>query len=145
MPYRQDALALVSVTSLPDAPWNLQQLSQSLLKPRFHLYLGRKSCPPGAPLDPQCIAAQGFKESFEQYVPKPILNNLPPWEKQARWLPPVAETRYYWEGDIADFAPETAIAKEHIQLLVRHDQPLSRLRWQFAPRQEYFYQCTGES
>jgi CRISPR system Cascade subunit CasD len=37
--------------------------------------------------------------------------------------------RYYWEGDAGDL--------ESQQTLIRHDQPLSRARWQFTQRTEY--------
>jgi CRISPR system Cascade subunit CasD len=42
--YRQDASVLVAVQAYADAPYTLVQLVEALKKPRFILYLGRKSC-----------------------------------------------------------------------------------------------------
>lgn len=50
--YRCDALYLVAVKALEGAPHPLSELQAHLLKPNFHLYLGRKSCPLSIPLAP---------------------------------------------------------------------------------------------
>lgn len=47
--YRCDALSLVAIRALDGAPFSLHELRDALLKPRFHLYLGRKSCPLAVP------------------------------------------------------------------------------------------------
>ena len=38
--------------------------------------------------------------------------------------------RYYWEGEAGDLEAQ--------QVLMRHDYPLSRSRWQFTRRAEHF-------
>jgi len=42
--------------------------------------------------------------------------------------------RYYWEGSPDDLRPGESIS---MQTLIRHDNPLSRNRWQFSQRTEY--------
>lgn len=55
--YRQDGAWVVAVQALPDAPQQLTALERALREPRFVLYLGRKSCPPAAPLAPCVVDA----------------------------------------------------------------------------------------
>ena len=65
--YRQDAACLVAVQPGRDAPCSLETLADALRRPRYVLYLGRKSCPPAVPLFPQLIEAQSALEAFEAY------------------------------------------------------------------------------
>lgn len=55
--YRQGGEWVVAVQALPGATHELPALQGALREPRFLLYLGRKSCPPAAPLAPQVIDA----------------------------------------------------------------------------------------
>lgn len=151
--YRTDALALVAVKALPDAPYCLQTIEEHLEKPRFHLYLGRKSCPLAAPLDPQIIEnKKNFYEAFKAYVHKPLMpTDKIPTDKagkgaisvrDAYWLRLADDRHYYWEGEDSDFS-DSPDWKRRMQTRIRHDQPLSRNRWQFSPRQEHYYYCSG--
>jgi CRISPR system Cascade subunit CasD len=151
--YRCDALALVAVAAEDNAPYALGGIRESLLKPRFHLYLGRKSCPLAAPLNPLVRSAEGFGEALDNYPHGALfvssrliatarketetsggLVDAPSLMKLSRedgyvfsyGNPPA---RYYWEGEAHDLVPQ--------QTLARYDQPLSRNRWQFAQRTEY--------
>ena len=73
--YRTDAMALVAVKALPGAPFSLDEIKKHLLKPKFHLYLGRKSCPLAAPLHPHiCFGKGSFHEAFMAYEHKPLLS-----------------------------------------------------------------------
>jgi CRISPR system Cascade subunit CasD len=67
--YRQDSACLVAVQSKAGATplHTLDGLATALRKPRFVLYLGRKSCPPAAPLAPQVIDAGSAREAPESY------------------------------------------------------------------------------
>lgn len=66
--YRSDALALVAVKALPDAPYDLQTIKEHLEEPRFHIYLGRKSCPLAAPMNPQIIEdKKNYYEAFSVF------------------------------------------------------------------------------
>ena len=65
--YRQDASVLVAVQALATAPWPLEQLAKALAKPRFVLYLGRKACPPGAPLFAQVVSAASLLDGQRNF------------------------------------------------------------------------------
>lgn len=153
--YRCDALSLVAVAAKDSAPYSLGEIKDALLKPRFQLYLGRKSCPLAAPLNPLVQPAKGFGEALDNYpfgalfisdylrrkaeqgnlnssrlADAPILSGL---SREDAYTfdyghPPA---RYYWEGEAHDLSPQ--------QTLTRHDQPLSRKRWQFTQRTEYLH------
>lgn len=87
----------------------LPALEAALRAPAFHLYLGRKACPLNAPLAPRIVAA-GTPEDALCHL------RLPPWAAGAR-----AATLY------ADDGPAERIE-------TRHDAPLDRRLWHFAPR-----------
>lgn len=145
--YRCDVLALVAVRALANAPFSLDEIRDKLLKPVFHLYLGRKSCPLAAPLNPQLLTEQAnYLTAFQAYQHQPLLptfkssgGNLA--ERDSYWLAISKHRHYYWEGLPEDFSDTLDLSKR--QTRVRHDQPLSRKRWQFAPRQEH-YLARGE-
>ena len=135
--YRTDAQAIIAVALENSARWDIQTLQQALLKPKFHLYLGRKSCPLAAPLQPEVISADGYYQALNQYQPKPLLIGQPEWVQENRFLKLEADCHYYWQGTPSDFSGDQLQLPEHeIQQFIRHDQPLSRQRWQFRPRQE---------
>ncbi|MEI8571112.1 type I-E CRISPR-associated protein Cas5/CasD [Methylomonas sp. LW13] len=148
--YRSDALAVVALRALPDAPFSLIQIEEKLRKPVFHLYLGRKSCPLAAPLHPQLLTEQAdLLSAFKAYLHKPLLPHKEadgalgqPDKQDAYWLNAGGERHYYWEGEPDDFAKDIDLQLR--QTRVRHDQPLSRKRWQFAPRQEHYFYQGGE-
>ncbi|MBL7174950.1 MAG: type I-E CRISPR-associated protein Cas5/CasD [Desulfobacteraceae bacterium] len=145
--YRTDALALVAVRALPDTPYDLQTIKEHLEKPRFHIYLGRKSCPLAAPMDPQIKKdKQNYYEAFKAYEHNPMM----PMDKasegmlslrDAYWLGQSDDRHYYWEGEVSDFSDTLDLS--WMQTRIRHDQPLSRKRWQFSPRQEHYFYLSG--
>lgn len=143
--YRSDAQALVALRALDDAPFSLEEIREKLLKPVFHLYLGRKSCPLAAPLNPQLLTNQAnYLAALKAYRHQPLLptnksDPSQPAERDRYWLGINGERHYYWEGAAEDFSDTLDLSRR--QTRVRHDQALSRKRWQFAPRQEhYLYQ-----
>lgn len=147
--YRTDALALIAVKALPDAPYDLQAIKNHLEKPRFHLYLGRKSCPLATPMNSQVIEdKKNYYEAFKSYKHKPIMLSDRVYEgtlsaRDVYWLRIAEDRHYYWEGEASDFSDTLDLSR--MQTRIRHDQPLSRKRWQFSPRQEhYFYYQGGE-
>lgn len=138
--YRTDAQAIVAIQGLAVMPYSLQALQQALQSPKFHLYLGRKSCPLSAPLDAQIITAENFRQALDSYSVKCLLNSKYEWESDARWLPQDELTHYYWEGDLHSFSAEDQVFNsQQVQKLSRYDKPTSRRRWQFAPRTEYLW------
>lgn len=145
--YRSDALALVALRALAGAPFSLEEIQAKLLKPVFHLYLGRKSCPLAAPLNPQLLTDQAnYLAAFKAYRHAPLLptcqaDDSQPSKRDRDWLGINGERHYYWEGTPEDFSDSVDVDLSRRQTRVRHDQPLSRKRWQFVPRQEhYLYQ-----
>jgi len=145
--YRLDAFALAAVRALSGAPYNLQTIKAHLEEPRFHIYLGRKSCPLAAPMNPQIIEDKNnYYEAFKAYEHKPMMptdkaceGNLS--DRDAYWLIQDDDRHYYWEGEASDFSDTLDLSR--MQTRIRHDQPLSRKRWQFSPRQEHYFYCQG--
>jgi CRISPR system Cascade subunit CasD len=152
--YRCDSLSLIAVRPLDNAPYTPQELCDALLKPKFHLYLGRKACPLAAPLKPLVRTAEGFRQALDEYPCGPLyisdrLVRVARKEVKTGVLseaPSLAhlsqedvhtlsidkqQVRYYWEGNTNDLEPQ--------QILARHDQPLSRRRWQFTQRAEHLF------
>ena len=142
--YRSDALALVAVRALSNAPFSLDEIREKLLKPVFHLYLGRKSCPLASPLNPQLLTDQtNYFAAFKAYRHLPLLPSGKeydgkPSERDGYWLNLSNDRHYYWEGSAEDFSDTDELDLSRRQTRVRHDQPLSRIRWQFLPRQEHY-------
>jgi CRISPR system Cascade subunit CasD len=141
--YRTNAQAVIVVRKLEHAKWSLDELKQALLAPKYHLYLGRKSCPLAAPLQPEILTADNYRQAMQNYQPKPLLHALKGWDSQQRWLPDDELQCYFWEGCVEDFSQSCdEFNPEQVQQLSQYDQPLSRDRWQFKPRQEFFWQAS---
>lgn len=144
--YRTDAMAVIALTTTSDSPWDLNTLSEALKRPRFHLYLGRKSCPLAAPLNPRILHADGFRAALDAYQPGELFIDNQAWNGAQRWLPPDLSSSYYWEGTITDFsAVDASFKPDTVQQLRRQDQPTSRGRWQFESRSEYFWMAGQET
>lgn len=139
--YRCDSLCVVAIEALPGAIHTLDQLAEALRKPVFPLYLGRRSCPLAVPVWPQKVKADSLKIALDEPQPSLLaLLNKPgpgegastPWPIRAdqvafKYKP--AAQRYFWEEGMEAGMPVTL-------QVTRHDQPVSRRRWQFMPRQE---------
>ena len=144
-----DALSLVAVKAFQEASFSLQTIKEHLEKPIFHLYLGRKSCPLAAPMTPQLISEKNnFLEAFQAYRHKPFLpqytdheNDSGIFSRDAYWIGVENDRHYYWEGEATDLSD--TIEMSRMQTRIRHDQPLSRSRWQFSPRQEHYIHFPG--
>lgn len=145
--YRSDALSLVAIRAFPSAQYDLRMIKGHLAKPRLHLYLGRKSCPLAAPMNPIISEEKkNFYEAFASYEHKTMLPTRPDEKdclskRDTYWLALSDERHYYWEGTVSDFSEAIDLSK--IQTRTRHDQPLSRKRWQFSPRQEHYFYFSG--
>jgi len=68
--YRQNGASLVAIQPRQDAalPYGLDALANALRQPCFTLYLGRKTCVPGAPLWPQVLSCDSAHAAFAAYV-----------------------------------------------------------------------------
>lgn len=130
--YRQDAACLVAVQPREGAPYALDVLADALRQPRFVLYLGRKSCPPAAPLHPVLIDADSAHAAFEVYCTR--LDALREAGKDRRGrvpLEPAAKVdRLVWgDGVEAGVSADLSAPKK--------DRLIRRRSWQFGDRTEH--------
>ena len=94
---------------------DLAPLMEALKSPTFTVYLGRKSCPLSTPMHPLLVEAETPLEALAKAA-------LPPWLGQMQ------SSRIY--SDLFEGVPDgLAMAIEQ-----RHDNPIDRQRWHFAPR-----------
>lgn len=133
--YRQDAAALVAVQLVSNAPYSLSQLAEALKKPKFVMYLGRKSCPVAVPLYPCVFNADTINTAFSEYQQK--LSAL--WQQQLpkQPVPPSPAIKKISWGD--DFGVDDLLATgvQRDLSIVRKDQVITRQGWQFADRSEH--------
>jgi CRISPR system Cascade subunit CasD len=133
--YRQNAVNLVALQprSTTSAPYALAALADALRRPRFVLYLGRKTCAPAAPLWPQLIGADSAKAAFEQYRSRFDAARQGAAVKGSRAalleaLPPIAKVTFddhVTSGLTADLTTR------------RKDRLIRRRGWQFGDRNEH--------
>ncbi|GLU33695.1 type I-E CRISPR-associated protein Cas5/CasD [Trinickia caryophylli] len=129
--YRSDSFSVVAAEAAPDAPYSLPALAAALRAPVFVPYLGRKSCPLALPMDPRVVCFDTLKQALDSRDgDSPLLGCGAVRRDQ--------QTRYFWDEAM------TAPGMEPMLQLIRHDQPLSRRRWQFEPRRELVY-LTGST
>lgn len=104
-------------------PWNLTTIQNALRYPKFHLYLGRKSCPVNLPLNPLILSAPEVVTAF----------NLA--EAQL-------EIPCYFEQDFIKkkcdiFSDQSLISNTTgYKSYLRRDIPANRKQWEFSPREE---------
>lgn len=133
--YRQDAAALVAVQIVANVPYSLMQLADVLRKPKFVLYLGRKSCPIAVPLHPRILSADTINNALTDYQQQ--LSAL--WQ-QALPNHPAPENLFVqkitWGDDFG--ADDLAVIGVQRDLsVIRKDQVITRQGWQFADRREH--------
>jgi CRISPR system Cascade subunit CasD len=132
--YRQNGAWLIAVRAQPGAPHSLVALADALHSPRFVLYLGRKSCPPGAPLWPQVMESDSVLQAFKAYLLK-IRESLLEVQTRNEWtFSPLPEpgkiVRLSWgEGIEAGVSPMLSVP--------RKDRLICRRGWHFGDRREY--------
>lgn len=133
--YRQDAASLVAVQALANAPYSLQQLTEALKKPKFVLYLGRKSCPLDEPLHPRVINADTINAAFADYqqqLAKLWAQQLPKLTRQeSRTMQKIA-----WGDDFGTNDLHVIGVKRDLSV-TRKDQVITRQGWQFSDRSEH--------
>jgi CRISPR system Cascade subunit CasD len=133
--YRCDTLGVVAVYPKPDAPCTVSELQDALRKPKFVLYLGRKSCPVSTPLYPQIVEAEGFHCALNRVSFPPLVETKDGKRDLTDRFIPGAVVRYYWDGEAGDMQPQQAIE--------RYERSLNRRRWQFAPMQVHMREERG--
>lgn len=127
--YRCDGLWTVAVWLTPAATLTLSELEQALKTPHYPLYLGRKSCPPAAPLAPQRRQCNTLKEALDVAFPKLAINCQE--DRKALRFPD--EALYAWEGEASTLDGNDQAAEFNDVW----DLPLNCRRWQFGPRLEF--------
>jgi len=65
--YWQEFSATICLTPRDDGQQSLKELAEALRNPRFPLYLGRKSCPLGRPLNPAVLMVAEIAAAFTEY------------------------------------------------------------------------------
>ena len=123
--YYMDAIYTVALRVIRgSAPFSPQEVAESLRSPVYALYLGRKSCPPALPLQPQVLSCETLREAFQtvrfrdEIFLGPILRSA-------------GYSMVYWE--------ETEnIGYDPLHVVVRRDGPVSCRRRQFAERREFY-------
>jgi CRISPR system Cascade subunit CasD len=128
--YRSDSFSVVALEAAPDAPHSLPALVAALQAPMFVLSLGRKSCPLALPLDPRIAGFDTLKQALDSRDGEPLLPGCGVIHRDR-------QVRYFWDEAMAVPGMEPTLQ------LTRHDQPLSRRRWQFEPRRELVYLAGG--
>ena len=114
--YRQNAAWVVATQAVAAAPYPLADLALALREPRFVLYLGRKCCPPAAPLAPQLAEAASAHVAITTYL--------------AAADPPAKLRSLAWaDGVEAGLAPHLSAP--------RKDRLLRRRGWHFGDRTEH--------
>lgn len=112
--YRCDVLYRVALRAEEAAPFPLAAVAAALNRPRFLLYLGRKSCPLARPLDPKIAEAASGRQAIDaRFAP-------------VRGAVIAAETE-------ADLGPGESVRWRER----RRDAPRDRTRWTFAARDDY--------
>ena len=132
--YRQNAASLVAVQPRQDValPHGLDALAEALRQPRFTLYLGRKTCVPGAPLWPQVLVADSAQAAFAAYAVR--FEEARQTAKNAKGALPleplpsvqsIAFDAHIHAGVPADLSTR------------RKDRLIRRKNWQFGDRDEF--------
>lgn len=121
--YRVDACYTVALWSrISQPPYLLRELGKALDRPCFVLYLGRKSCPLSLPVHAQLVDAGTLREAFSRAAfPVDLLDGLTG----------NVQEEYMWEEH-----PTPGL--EASMVYPRRDEVLSRRRWQFKERDEYY-------
>ncbi len=136
--YRCDSLSVVTIwIKESNSSISLYNVQEALMAPMFHLYLGRKSCPPALPLQPQIIEADTIREAFNKGKFGPVSPVCKKERKQTKFenyekiLFMKGNIIYYWEEC------KNSGFDKYLHKIQRYDHPLSRKRWQFTLRDEY--------
>lgn len=130
--YRQEAASLIAIQPRSDAPYTFDVLADALRKPHFVLYLGRKSCPPAAPLCPIVITADSALAAVDDYRKR--LNAQRDAHKDHHGRAPLEQCgdaiRLVW-GDGVDSGVTADLSAP------RKDRLIRRQGWQFGDRTEH--------
>jgi len=100
----------------------LENIMPFLMSPRFVLYLGRKSCPLGLPLEPQMNQAENCRTAFQTANFK--------LEDVLKTILSTTTIRQCYSQELTENSK---------MKVMRRDQPVNRAAWQFSERDEYYF------
>ena len=123
--WRTDAFFTVALWPRPGRTIDLDDIAECLRRPRFVLYLGRKSAPLGLPLNPGIVEAATVVDAFEARQPSDPERSV----LRRSNVDGTAHGAIACDHD-APGAPRTGRVER------RRDSVASRTRWQFAERLE---------
>jgi len=132
--YRQNAASLVAIQPRKEGapPYALETLAEALNRPRFTLYLGRKACPPAAPLWPQVIDCDSAKVAFVRYGELHDSARRSAATQSGRVaLEPLAPVQRIAFDDFIEAGVEPDLTTR------RKDRLIRRRSWQFGDRNEH--------
>lgn len=109
--YRTDVAIAIAVWT-ENEPWPLQEVEMALRQPVYTLYLGRKSCPLAAPLNPNIVNAPDPIAALQAFSPP-------------EWLHPISP------GTIS-CDPFTHGKREPNRIEMMPTEPLDRSIWHFG-------------
>ena len=129
--YIADALYQIGIWEKKAPLFPLKKIQEKLEKPHFVLYLGRKSCPPSLPLEPEIISSTSLKDAFQKKI-----NSSKEKMKPVKYLLHKKNNliSYYWENDESIDAGMNPGKVETFRDLI-----YSRSHWQFHDREEYCF------
>lgn len=106
-----------------DAPYSVREIALAISNPVFVPYLGRKSCPISLPANAKVVDADSILEAFKSadFGDNEFLGSI------AR----SGRSGMFWDEDGV-----SGLKAGELQVL--RDNPLSRKRWQFSDRREYY-------
>lgn len=129
--YCCDAEYVVCMWSDVDAaPFSFQEIKEAFARPRFVLYLGRKSCPPSLPIVLKLVQADSVLEAIERADEEET--------RGFRIVLPAETPLFFWDecSHIGQIGAQDTFT--------RRDVPLNRSAWQFTERREHFGSPQGE-
>ncbi len=140
--YRQNAASLVALQPRTGASCGhaVEALAEALCRPKFTLYLGRKSCAPAAPLWPQVIEAASAWEAFQSYANRfETVRQAAIREHGEPMLEPLPRIdRLVFDDHVVAGLPGDLT-------VLRKDRIIRRRGWQFGDRSEHVALVTAEA
>lgn len=127
--YRADVAYEVCLYARDTARWSLDEIREALLRPRFVLYLGRKSCPLATPMSPRPVTASDARAAL-------LAKTNRPSPSEAILGCHRAETLIVEPDGLAGVPPEARRER-------RWDVPLDRQGWHFAAREAFVIPLAG--
>ena len=129
--WRTDACFTVALWTRDGAAADIDHIAERLRRPRYGLYVGRKSAPLGLPLNPAVIEAESFLDALDARVPTVVERDV---------LESVGATGA--AATVACDVDAPGLPKD-FRRERRRDAVASRPRWQFGDRDEAVFRWTG--